>query len=257
VKAPYLYNGLEAASYDLIDELSDFDDHAFYRLLIESNPGPILDLGCGTGRILAPLVDEGLEVFGIDVSEKMLAICQEKLGPDIPNARLIQGDIRNFALNERFATILVPGFSIQLLLETEDLDACLKTCLRHLKPGGQLVMPMYMPWEMLESGSEQAPLELRRESDVDEMGQRYLAWQGWKLDRLEQRLTLTNRFQQLDSSDTVVVEEDRKMTMRWELPFEMQSRLGRIGFAEIDLYGDFLMEAPDQESESVIYVAKV
>lgn len=257
MKAPYLYNGLEAASYDLIDELSDFDDYAFYRLLIESNPGPILDLGCGTGRILAPLVDEGLEVFGIDISEKMLAICQEKLGPDIPNARLIQGDIRNFALNERFATILVPGFSIQLLLETEDLDACLKTCLGHLRPGGQLVMPMYMPWEMLESGSEQAPLELRRESEVDEMGQRYLAWQGWKLDRLEQRLTLTNRFQQLDSSDTVVVEEDRKMTMRWELPFEMQSRLGRIGFAEIDLYGDFLMEAPDQESESVIYVAKV
>ncbi|MBT4385940.1 MAG: hypothetical protein HOD27_03770 [Betaproteobacteria bacterium] len=118
------------------------------------------------------------------------------------------------------------------------------------------MMPMYMPWEMLESGSEQAPLELRRESEVDEMGQRYLAWQGWKLDRLEQRLTLTNRFQQLDSSDTVVVDEDRKMTIHWKLPFEMQSRLAQIGFSEIDLYGDFEMKAPTQESESIIYVAK-
>ncbi|MBT5169940.1 MAG: class I SAM-dependent methyltransferase, partial [Opitutales bacterium] len=249
MKSPYIYDGLEAASYDLVDELSDFDDYAFYRLLIESNPGPVLDLGCGTGRILTPLAGEGMDVVGIDASEEMLAICQEKLGTDYPNTRLIQDDIRKFELKERFATILVPGFSIQLLLETEDLDACLKTCLGHLKPGGQLVMPMYMPWEMLESGSEQAPLELRRESEVDEMGQRYLAWQGWKLDRLEQRLTLTNRFQQLDSSDTVVVDEDRKMTIHWKLPFEMQSRLAQIGFSEIDLYGDFEMKAPTQESE--------
>lgn len=256
MKAPYIYDGLEAASYDLVDELSDFDDYAFYRLLIESNPGPVLDLGCGTGRILTPLAEEGMVVVGIDASEEMLFICQEKLGKDFPNTRLIQDDMRKFELKERFATILIPGFSIQLLLKAEDIESCLKTCFEHLQPEGQIVIPTYMPWEMLESRSDQVPLELRRESEADENGQRFVAWQGWKLDRFEQRLTLINRFQQVDSNDTVVVEEDREMTIHWKLPFEMQSRLAQIGFSEIDLYGDFEMKAPTQESESIIYVAK-
>jgi SAM-dependent methyltransferase len=257
MKAPYLYDGLEAASYDLVDELSDFDDYAFYRLLIESNPGPILDLGCGTGRILVPLAEEGLDVVGLDASAEMLAICREKLGSEKRNVPLVQGDIRQFDLNERFSTILIPGFSIQLLLEADDLDACLKACLGHLKPGGQVIIPTYLPWEMLESGLDRMPLEMHREGETDENGQRFVAWQGWELNRIEQRLTLKNRFQHLDSSDTVLVEEDREMTIHWHLAYEMQSRLGRIGFSEIDLYGDFQTNKSAENSESIIYVAKV
>lgn len=257
MKAPYLYDGLEAASYDLVDELSDFDDYAFYRLLIESNPGPILDLGCGTGRILVPLAEEGLDVVGLDASAEMLAICREKLGLEKRNVPLVQGDIRQFDLNERFSTILIPGFSIQLLLEADDLDACLKACLGHLKPGGQVIIPTYLPWEMLESGLDRMPLEMHREGETDENGQRFVAWQGWELNRIEQRLTLKNRFQHLDSSDTVLVEEDREMTIHWHLAYEMQSRLGRIGFSEIDLYGDFQTNKSAENSESIIYVAKV
>ena len=257
MKAPYLYDGLEAASYDLVDELSDFDDYAFYRLLIESNPGPILDLGCGTGRILVPLAEEGLDVVGLDASAEMLAICREKLGLEKRNVPLVQGDIRQFDLNERFSTILIPGFSIQLLLEADDLDACLKACLGHLKPGGQVIIPTYLPWEMLESGLDRMPLEMHREGETDENGQRFVAWQGWELNRIEQRLTLKNRFQHLDSSDTVLVEEDREMTIHWHLAYEMQSRLGRIGFSEIDLYGDFQTNKSAENSESIIYVGKV
>ena len=257
MKAPYQYDGLEAISYDLVDELSDFDDYAFYRLLIESNPGPILDLGCGTGRILVPLAEEGLDVIGLDASPEMLAICRKKLGSGSENVRLVQGDIRRFDLNERFSMILIPGFSIQLLLEEDDLDACLKACLAHLKPGGQVIIPTYLPWEMLESGLDRMPLEMHRESETDENGQRFVAWQGWELDRFKQRLTLKNRFQQVDSSDTVLVEEDREMTIHWQLPYVVQSRLGQIGFSEIDVYGDFQTDKSAENSESIIYVAKI
>ena len=101
------------------------------------------------------------------------------------------------------------------------------------------------------------PLEMHREGETDENGQRFVAWQGWELNRIEQRLTLKNRFQHLDSSDTVLVEEDREMTIHWHLAYEMQSRLGRIGFPEIDLYGDFQTNKSAENSESIIYVAKV
>lgn len=254
MKAPYLYGGIEAASYDLIDELADFDDYDFYRLLIESNPGPVLDLGCGTGRILLPLAREGIEVHGLDSSEAMLAICQGKLDSENLSVSLVQADIRQFALNERFATILIPGFSIQMLLEEDELDSCLKSCLEHLSPGGQVVIPTYFPWEMLDSGLDETPLTKRRESAVDGNGQRFVAWQGWQIDKLEQQLTLKNRFQRV-GADGVILEEDRAMTIRWHLPYEMQSRLANRGFSEIALYGDFSADPPEPDSESIIYVA--
>ena len=255
MKAPYRYDGIEASAYDLIDELSEFDDFDFYRMLIESNPGPVLDLGCGTGRILVPLAEQSIEVVGLDASEDMLAICREKLERANSKARLMAGDMRRFELNESFATIIVPGFSIQLLLAEQELDACLQSCLAHLRPGGQLILPTYMPWEMLESGLDRMPLQKRRESPPDERGQRYVAWQGWEIDKLEQRLTLKNRFQRVDSEDAVIQEQNREMTIRWHLPYEMQSRLSNLGYQEISLYGDFMFEAPQPQSESVIYVA--
>ena len=256
MKAPYQYDGIEAASYDLIDELSDFDDYDFYRLLIESNPGPVLDLGCGTGRILVPLAKEGIEVVGLDTSKKMLEICQEKLDSDSLDVRLIHGDIRNFVLDERFSTILIPGFSVQLLLEEEDLESCLKTCLEHLNPGGQLVMPTYLPWEMLESGFDRVPLQERRESAPDENEKRFVAWQGWVIYRLDQRLTLENRFQHVEADGSVVEDENRSMTIWWHLPYEMQNRLTSLGYLDVAIYGDFLMDAPMPNSESIIYVCK-
>ncbi len=257
MKEPYLYDGMEAFSYDLIDELSDFDDYDFYRFLIESNPGSVLDLGCGTGRILAPLASDGIAVVGLDASEEMLAICREKLESIEAEAGLVKGDIRRFELGESFQTILIPGFTIQLLIGEEDLDACLLSCARHLSPGGQLVIPTYLPWEMLETGKERSPSEKRRESEFGESGERFAAWQGWRIDTMEQLLTLENRFRKLDPNGAILVEEEREMTIRWHLPYDMQQRLTRNGFRDVSLYGDFAFDPPEPNSESVIYVARL
>jgi len=256
MKKPYKYSGIEAASYDLIDELSDFDDYPFYRFLIESNPGRVLDLGCGTGRILYRLAQEGIEVAGVDSSIEMLQICRTKLSSSGLDASLSQGDLRNFDLGSKFDSILIPGFTFQLLLDSRDIDACLDCCLSHLEPAGQLVLPTYFPWEMLDSGLVSKPLELRRESERDLNGERFVAWQGWEIDRFSQLLHLLNRFQHLDSSDRIKTEEDRSMTLHWHLPYDMQVKLQERGFRDIFIYGDFSFDPPESDSESIIYVAR-
>ncbi len=254
MRAPYLYSGLEAESYDSVDELSDFEDYPFYRSLVEANPGRVLDLGCGTGRILARLMEDGIEVVGLDSSRDMLEICREKLAGMQSPPRLELGDIRRFDLKETFQSILIPGFTIQLLMEPDEIDSCLLSCWRHLEIGGQLVVSTYMPWEMLESGVDESPIEKRRDAAFGETGERFVAWQGWSIDRREQSLELLNRFQRVDSENQVVEEENRNMSIRWHLPYDMVARIRSLGFTEISVYGDYQFIPPASDSESVIYV---
>ena len=74
----------------------------------------ILDVGCGTGRILLGLKEQGLDVVGLDSSPEMLCQCRQKLSANQLEAELYEGDMRSFDLKRSFSTILIPGFSIQL-----------------------------------------------------------------------------------------------------------------------------------------------
>lgn len=253
----YSYEGLEAELYDSLDELSDFEDIAFYDWFVDLEEGPILDLGCGTGRVLVPLVERGLEVVGLDGSEAMLEICASRVAAAGKSAELVVGDMRNFDIGDgRFGTILIPGFSIQLLLDDGDLDACLACCRRHLRAGGQLIVPTNIPWEMIWDGRAECPLEERKVVEFDDGSGRLVASQGWRIDTQGQRLNLRNRYERRGADGGVLAVEDKEMTIRWHLPYEMMQRLAELGFSDVSVYGDFDFEPPDPESESVIFVAR-
>lgn len=254
----YDYEGMEAKLYDRLDELSDFDDLSFYQWFADSVEGPILDLGCGTGRILLPLVERGQEVVGLDGSQTMLDLCASRLEEAGKTAELIFGDMCDFDLGERkFGTILIPGFSIQMLLEDADIDACLACCRRHLREDGQLIVPTHMPWDMIWDGRESCPLEERKTVELSDSGERLVAYQGWNIDSMAQRLLLKNRFEHWGGKGEVLATEDKEMTIRWHLPHEMMMRIGEAGFSDISLYGDFEFEPPEADSESVVYLARM
>lgn len=253
----YTYDGMEAELYDRLDELSDFEDLAFYQWFVDTQEGPVLDLGCGTGRVLLPLVESGREVVGLDSSPAMLDLCAGRLSEAGLTAELVGGDMRDFDLGGRlFSTILVPGFSIQLLLDDEDLAACLRCCRRHLAEGGQLILPTNLPWEMIWDGRTECPLVERKAVEDGSQGERLVAWQGWSIDSVQQRLLLRNRIERCMQDGRVLQSEDKEMSIRWHLPHEMLQRLGSAGFTDVSVYGDFDFEPPDAESDSVIYLAR-
>ncbi len=253
---PYLYTGLEAIFYDEVDELSRFEDFSFYRLLLESCPGPVLDIGCGTGRILIGLKEQGIDVAGLDASSDMLRQCREKLSAKGLNAELIQGDMRSFDLTGSFASILIPGFTIQLLTEDEDLESCLQCCFRHLNPGGQLIISTYYPWEFLDSGQEGEGLAFRSESESVETQERVRAFQGWTIDRKAQILQLQNRFQLLGQNGQIIDQQDREMALRWRSKDLMEKMFRKAGFDDqLSLYGDFEFAEPNPEAETNVFVA--
>src|SRR5690606_32395034 len=99
-------------------------------------------------------------------------------------------------------------------------------------------------------------LEERRAVENAETGQRFVALQGWRLEAREQRLHLQNRYESRDRQGRLLAAEDKEMTLRWYVPHEMMQLLEKAGFSDVSLYGDFDFEAPDDESESIIYVAR-
>jgi len=136
------YVGLIAETWDALrGDTSGWEDRAFYLAVIRERGEPVLDVGCGTGRLLLDFLALGIDIDGVDNSEEMLALCRRKarrlgLTPNIRLQRMEQLD-----LPRRYRTILVPSSSFQLLLEPSDAREAMRCFHDHLQPGGTLVMP--------------------------------------------------------------------------------------------------------------------
>ena len=103
--------------------------------------GPILELGCGTGKLSIPLAQAGFSVTGLDNSPALLQFAASKSGA----VNWIAGDMRGFDLNERFALIMLPSNNLGHLHTPEDFQRCIGSVKRHLQPGGALVIDVFVP----------------------------------------------------------------------------------------------------------------
>ena len=109
----------------------------WYRRHARETGGPILELACGTGRLLAALATDGHEVVGLDRSETMLRQAQRHLGSA---GTVVQGDMRAFDLDRRFALAIVADNSLREIESEAGILECLGCVRRHLRPEGRLLV---------------------------------------------------------------------------------------------------------------------
>src|SRR5262245_28316523 len=119
--------------YDLIFENLD-QGLTFYTDLARAAKGPVLDLCCGTGRVLLPCLKEGIDIEGVDLFAPMLTRLRDKARAAGFNPTLHEANMTNFRLQRRFALIMIPNNAIVHNLTTEDQVATLRTCREHLLP---------------------------------------------------------------------------------------------------------------------------
>ena len=75
----YEYSGLMAQAWDLLrGDTSQWSDRFFFLDIIQRYGQPVLDIGCGTGRLLLDYLAQGIDVDGVDNSPQMLALCRQK-----------------------------------------------------------------------------------------------------------------------------------------------------------------------------------
>ncbi|MHC5011848.1 MAG: class I SAM-dependent methyltransferase, partial [Planctomycetota bacterium] len=143
----YQREGLLVEAYDALQP--DLGDVAFYAELAEQSGGPVLELACGTGRVVWPLAEAGFDVVGLDRSRPMLRRAEAKRRDHAPEVAarvsLVHGDMTSFQREERFGLIFVAFRSFQALLTPEDEQEALRRIHEHLRPGGRLALHLFDP----------------------------------------------------------------------------------------------------------------
>jgi ubiquinone/menaquinone biosynthesis C-methylase UbiE len=114
-------------------------DVRFWQDMARQRGGPVLELGCGTGRVSFPVAKTGVDLVGVDRSDAMLAFARRRLGRTraaVP-PRFIRGDIRALPLADGspFALVMAPYGILQSLLDEDDLAATLRSVARVSRPG--------------------------------------------------------------------------------------------------------------------------
>ena len=134
----------DPALYDLLLPVSA-NQLNFYTTLSARQRGAVLELACGTGQIIVPIASMGHVASGLDLSSAMLAAARSRAMAEGVHVELIEGDMRDFDLGQRFSLILIARNSLLHLAEPAEFAALLAAVRRHLAPGGILAFDIFNP----------------------------------------------------------------------------------------------------------------
>lgn len=148
IEPGYEYHGLMAQTWDLFrGDTSNWEDRFFFLDIIRTSGQPVLDVGCGTGRLLLDFLSQAIDIDGVDNSTEMLNLCRQKAADLGIKPTLFESDMESLCLPRKYQTIIVPSSSFQLVLDLFNAEKAMSQFFTHLLPGGILVMPFMLLWK--------------------------------------------------------------------------------------------------------------
>ena len=258
--SPALYDSFIADYYDESPIVRGrTQDVAFYRDAARDFGDPVLELGCGTGRITMALAQMGKRVTGLDVSEKMLERATLKRSAlhteERERVHLVQGDMAKFELGEKFKLIIIPFRPFQHLLEVRQQMDCLNCARKHLSPGGRLILDVFQT----DAERMHDPVHMR-ETPITE----YKTGDGRQV-RISERVAGFHRAEQINDVEMIYSVthpsgKKERMVFAWPLRYffryEVEHLLARCGFRVTAEYGDFDRTPIHDDSPEMIFVAE-
>lgn len=231
--------------YDLVhDPFATGEILDFFKETVAEYGPSVLELASGTGNILIPLAESGVDIFGIDISDKMLSTCRRKASERGVKVGVQKGDMRAFDLDRKFDFIYIAGNSFQHLDAIRDVSECFECIRRHLEPDGRLLIEVFNPY---------VPLLVR------EMGKRFVVGsfddhvltEDVFYDAATQKSTFNWHFWHRPTDR----EKTLTFTMRQFFPQEFDSLFDLHGFRIENKFGDFDRSEFTSGSPSQIVIA--
>jgi SAM-dependent methyltransferase len=214
----------------------------FYTGLAVESGGPVLEAGCGTGRICLEIARRGIEVHGADISGAMLDRFRAKLAaePDEVRRRITIShvDFRAADLNSKFALIISPGNVINSFADRDDQRAWLRNVRRHLLPQGAFCFDTFQPdyHRMLrEFSKEHTDIETTDPSTGNTITRITRCTYGLEFQRFEVDMRWVTR----DPSGNTVAEVSKSILQRWFTQAELLNLLELERFRVLDYWGNW------------------
>jgi SAM-dependent methyltransferase len=231
--------------------IRNLEDLPFWLELASRAGGPILELGCGTGRVLIPLAQAGYHTIGLDNDPAMLKFLQSHLRPDIQySPELIEADITEFDLARQFPLIILPCNTISTL-SNEQRVFCLGCVRRHLRYGGIFAVSLPNPELLLRLPTHSKP-EIEEEFIYPETGNPVQVSSSWR--RKKNTFNVTWTYDHLLPDGTVDRMEVNSTHQVIDLSI-YRADLENSGFVVTELFGDFDNSAYTSNSPHLIILA--
>jgi ubiquinone/menaquinone biosynthesis C-methylase UbiE len=256
-------------NYDAIEEIGLLYDNVtvynarpdvnFYVEEALGHGGKVLEIGCGTGRILIPAAREGAEITGLDRSPRMLAQCTARVAEEPPEVQrkvtLVQADMRNFDLGRQFSIIMIPFRPLQHLVAVSEQISALRAMHRHLEPGGRLVFDVFNPkiQYLVEDNS-------REREDTAEVtlpdGRSFRRTSRVAAVHVADQYSEIELIYYVRGTDGKVQRLVQGFPMRWYWRYEVEHLLTRCNFRVKAIFGDFNRSPLTDVSPEMIFMAE-
>ena len=222
------------------------EDIGFYLKKGKKTKGTILEIGCGTGRIYLELLKEGLDVYGIDLSESMLKFLELKAEKQNLTPKVYQADMKTFNLGVKFDLIMVPFRSFLHNVTVEDQLKSLTNIRNNMNSGGRLVLTMFYPNPYFISkfyGKETS-------ETITKGGQKYtMVKKSEFVDPIDQKIKINHT---LYKNDKIMWNDTFNLTFIYKK--ELDLILEKTGYSSWNVYGGYNYEKLESFDQEMVWI---
>ncbi len=225
------------------------NDIEFYKKIVVNSKGKVLELACGSGRLLVPYRNMGADIEGLDISSDMLAICREKLKENNLSAPLYKQDLTRFKTGKQYAAIFIAGASFQMIDNFEKAMTSLQLIYHHLQSDGLFVLDLFSPWFQFKANTE-GQWQLGRTAS-NEKGEKLLCHSCSEID-IPNQLIKSHFKYELFRDDRLIETMLDKFNLRWYGRQEFRLMLEKVEFTKIEMTTAHIIST---HGESIVYFA--
>jgi SAM-dependent methyltransferase len=235
--------------YDIIyDQYISYLDYSFYLDQVKKARGKVLEAGVGTGRFYMDALNQGADIYGLDVSDHMIDVLLGKLNKS-QHHRISVQSILDFKYDVKFDLVLAPFRVMMHVLKKEDQIKALNNVYDHLNPGGRFIFDVFVPdleqilhgiEKLTDFDKEYAPgLKLKRTHSTtpDLINQQILVHFTLEWDEGGQKMR-----------------EDWETPMRFYFRYELEHLVERSKFEKYKILGDFQGKKLEKDSKEFLVV---
>lgn len=241
---------------DYFDDQADFYDDIyqneeeieFYLDLAQKSEEPVLEVGCGTGRIYLELLSKGIDVSGIDFSREMLDVLEEKAEEKNLEPQVRKADMSDFEPNRKYGLVIIPARTFLHNITLESQKSTLQNIKQGLKPGGNLALNFFTPnFDVIrEEYGEPA------EQTIAKDGKKYVLTYLTEIENEVEQVALVKRT--LEHNDEVILDGSFRIALISKNHFELL--LETTSWSDWKVYGGFDYQPLKSSDQEMVWIAE-